>query len=140
MVLAFVIVPLVFAAVSAGVGASTGDVRTGITVLISMPVVMYVSVVLVREWVLELYATLPLCMSMMAKHKQFLKLHEKRCALVDQAKDLVARFDPELDDKLKKYMEAAPSSQLPTRQASLFSLRHQSRVNSKSKLRSKKLN
>merc|ERR1711991_54489 len=119
MVLGFVLVPIAFCAVSAMVAARS-DLRTGLTVLFSMPVVMYASVVLVREWVLESYATLPLVMSIASKHKQFLKLHERRCALVAMAKSIVSRYDEELHNQLAEYTRGAAGT-AATRQASLFS-------------------
>jgi glycerol-3-phosphate O-acyltransferase/dihydroxyacetone phosphate acyltransferase len=125
MVLGFVLVPIVFSLWSAVVAARS-DLRTGLTVLISMPVAMYVSVVLVREWVMELFATLPLVMSIMSKHKQFLKLHERRCALVQQAAQIVEKYDPGLDAHMKGFNSKCNTA--VTRQASLFSLRHHSRV------------
>jgi glycerol-3-phosphate O-acyltransferase/dihydroxyacetone phosphate acyltransferase len=133
MVLGFVLVPVVFTAVSIAV-AGASDFRTGLTVLISMPVAMYVSVVLVREWIMELFATLPLVMSILSKHKQFLKLHERRCTLVQQAKQMVEKYDPELFNDLVKTTTNKASS-AATRQASLFSLRHQSRVQEPKKRR-----
>lgn len=132
MVLGFGLVPLEFGLVSLFVYAWT-DLRTALTFFFSLPVVMYVSLVLVREWVMEGRAALPLIMSILSKHKQFLKLHDRRCTLVAMAKTVVHKFDPELEDELAAYTSAVgPAKQC--RQASLFSLRHQSRAVRKKRL------
>jgi len=131
IVLCFVLVPLTFAFLSAVV-AFQYDVRQGITVLVSMPVVMYVSLIIGREWVMEGRAALPLIMSILSKHKQFMKLHERRCEVVQQSKQIVAKYDPELDEEMSRFCKNMPDS-TALRQASLFSLRHQSRVDERKK-------
>eukprot|EP00656_Telonema_subtile_P049243 TRINITY_DN6076_c0_g1_i2.p1 TRINITY_DN6076_c0_g1~~TRINITY_DN6076_c0_g1_i2.p1 ORF type:complete len:120 (-),score=26.45 TRINITY_DN6076_c0_g1_i2:41-400(-) len=100
------------------------DLRTALTVFFSLPMASYVSLLIAREFVLEFYATTPLIISMVSKHKQFKKLFDRRTLLAEQAKEQVRRFDPSLEKELEDLMEEGEDE---LRQPSLFSLRHSSR-------------
>ena len=100
------------------------DMRTALTVFFSLPMAMYVSLLILHEAVLELRAALPLIMSLFSKHKQFRKLFERRKKLVAHAKDIVKKFDPSLEKELEDYASQYSGT---TREPSLFSLRHNQR-------------
>ncbi len=100
------------------------DTRTALTVLFSLPMAMYVSLLILHEALLELRAALPLVMSLFSKHKQFRKLFERRQKLVEHAKQIVAKFDPTLEKELEDYASLYSGT---TREPSLFSLRHNQR-------------
>jgi glycerol-3-phosphate O-acyltransferase/dihydroxyacetone phosphate acyltransferase len=123
IIVGFALVPLETILVSIGVYWVTGDARTALTVFFSLPMAMYVSLLILQEAVLELRAALPLVMSLLSKHKQFKKLYDRRQKLVAMAERLVNRFDPALGEELKAFVADTVS----TRQPSLFSLRHGNR-------------
>jgi glycerol-3-phosphate O-acyltransferase/dihydroxyacetone phosphate acyltransferase len=101
----------------------SGDLRTALTVFFSLPMAMYVSLLILQEGVLELHAALPLMMSLFSKHKQFKKLFDRRQKLVGVARSLVKLLDPQLENELAAYRDSNTS----VREPSLFSLRHSSR-------------
>lgn len=125
LITCFALVPLVFTAVSLMVWVQT-DLSTAITIFMSLPMAMYVSLLIGQEFVVECYATLPLVMSMLSKHKQFLKLYERRLKLVAMAREMVRKFDPELEAELESF-KVVESGESALRTPSLFSLRHGSR-------------
>eukprot|EP00758_Cryptobia_borreli_P003630 Tbor_TRINITY_DN3880_c0_g1::TRINITY_DN3880_c0_g1_i1::g.5678::m.5678/K13507/GAT; glycerol-3-phosphate O-acyltransferase / dihydroxyacetone phosphate acyltransferase len=98
------------------------DLRTSLTVLFSLPMAMYVSLLILREFILELSAALPLAMSIFSKHKQFRKLFDRRTAIVEHARRIVQKFDSTLEGELAQ-LEIDEDH---LRQPSLFSLRHYS--------------
>lgn len=124
IVIGFVLVPLTYVLFSILVFLWS-DLRTALTVLFSLPMAMYVSLLIIQEFVLELHATLPLLMSILSKHKQFLRLFERRRTLVSMAKEIVTMYDPQLNAELECYASIVQENTL--RQPSLFSLRHASR-------------
>ena len=131
IVLGFALVPLECFVV-ATLTYMYSDWRTALTVFFSLPVVLHVSLVILREWVMEMNAALPLVMSIMSKHKQFVKLAERRKKLVAMTKRIVNQYDPALEKELGQYGDQAAESEVArVRQASLFSLRHQSRISKK---------
>lgn len=123
IVVGFALVPLEFIGVAIAVFYLTGDLRNALTVFISLPMAMYVSLLILQECVLELHAALPLMMSLFSKHKQFKKLFDRRQKLVGIAKELVRELDPMLEVELSAYK----GSNTAVREPSLFSLRHSSR-------------
>lgn len=123
IIVGFAMVPLEVCFVSALVWYFTGDLRTAVTIFFSLPMAMYVSLLILQESILEMRAALPLVMSLFSKHKQFKKLYDRRQKLVDVAKTIVKAFDPALEDELAAYKSANAS----VREPSLFSLRHSSR-------------
>jgi glycerol-3-phosphate O-acyltransferase/dihydroxyacetone phosphate acyltransferase len=100
------------------------DSRTALTVFFSLPMAMYVSLLIMREALLELRAALPLVISLFSKHKQFRKLFDRRQKLVAHAKDIVSKFDPTLEKELAEYASLYSGT---SREPSLFSLRHNQR-------------
>jgi glycerol-3-phosphate O-acyltransferase/dihydroxyacetone phosphate acyltransferase len=116
----FFLIPLEFFIVSSIVWWHT-DLRTAATVFASIPMMMYVSLLITQEFMLELRATLPLLMSIMSKHKQFLKLHDRRERLVASARQIVEKFDPALKEEMNSLERKDDNKEL--RQPSLFSLR-----------------
>lgn len=105
----------------------TDDLRSAATVLLATPMAMYVSLQLVHEFILELYAALPLFISLVSNHKQFVKLHERRTRLVNLSRMMVSKFDPALDSEMRVYEGiGSPVGPAP----SFFSLRHRSRATS----------
>eukprot|EP00760_Papus_ankaliazontas_P015384 PhM_4_TR16493/c0_g1_i1/m.21353/K13507/GAT; glycerol-3-phosphate O-acyltransferase / dihydroxyacetone phosphate acyltransferase len=95
---------------------------TALTVMSCIPLVMYVSLHIGREWVLEFRAALPLFLSLLSNHKQFRPLFELRQTLAGQAWSLVAELDPSLGREVVGF-----ATDRPMKEASLFSLRHVSR-------------
>lgn len=123
----FTLFPLMCFLVSGVVYWNGGDLRTAATVFLCVPMAMYVSLFLVHEFILELYAALPLFISLVSNHKQFVKLHERRTRLVTTAHAIVKRFDPQLAQEMSVYEgeDASPNGPAP----SFFSLRHRSHTN-----------
>ena len=130
LVTCFALIPTVFSCISAVVWWMS-DLRTATTVWLSLPMMMYVSLLIGQEFILEFRAALPLLMSIMSKHKQFLKLHDRRSKLVALANQIVEKHDPDLGPELEKlYKVPEPADTTARREASLFSLRHGShRIN-----------
>ena len=121
----FALFPVVMCGVSFAVYWYGGDARSAATVFLCLPMAMYVSLFLVHEFILELYAALPLFMSLVSNHKQFIKLHERRTRLVQMATAMVLRFDPSLHAEMGVYDgSSSPHAHAP----SFFSLRHRSRA------------
>ncbi|KEG13733.1 putative glycerol-3-phosphate acyltransferase [Trypanosoma grayi] len=120
----FFCVPIVFSLISLITFVYT-DLRTALTVSFSLPMAMYVSLLILQEAVMELRAALPLFMSLISKHKQFRKLYERRQALVALTKGLVAKWDPELEEEVQTYVRESKDD-MKRREPSLFSLRHSS--------------
>lgn len=120
----FTLFPLMCCLVSGMVYWKTdGDARTAATVFLCVPMAMYVSLFLVHEFILELYAALPLFISLVSNHKQFMKLYERRMRLVQSAHNIVKKFDPQLQREMAVYDGASsPTAPAP----SFFSLRHRS--------------
>eukprot|EP00455_Lapot_gusevi_P009691 TRINITY_DN14353_c0_g1_i3.p1 TRINITY_DN14353_c0_g1~~TRINITY_DN14353_c0_g1_i3.p1 ORF type:complete len:125 (-),score=11.56 TRINITY_DN14353_c0_g1_i3:88-462(-) len=100
------------------------DFHTALTVLVSLPMALYVSLLILQECVLELRAALPLVMSLFSKHKQFKKLYDRRLKLIGMAQAIVKRFDAGLNGELAAYRNASNTA---VREPSLFSLRHSAR-------------
>lgn len=128
LVLGFAVVPLVCNILTAVVFFFS-DARTALIIWFALPMALYVSLVIMQEFVLELYAALPLVVSIFSKHKQFKKLHERRQVLVDMAKHAVQQYDPELEKELAEVLRVDEDalSTVGAREPSLFSLRHSSR-------------
>ncbi|KAG5487685.1 hypothetical protein LSCM1_08048 [Leishmania martiniquensis] len=123
---AFAVVPAVFLLVSFIVFLFT-DTRTALVILFSLPMAMYVSLLILQEAVMELRAALPLLMSLVSQHKQFKKLYERREDLARQAHLIVQKYDPQLEEEIKMYVSAGHSSNDVNREPSLFSLRYNMR-------------
>eukprot|EP00744_Colponema_vietnamica_P008151 GILI01011647.1.p1 GENE.GILI01011647.1~~GILI01011647.1.p1 ORF type:complete len:705 (+),score=164.69 GILI01011647.1:93-2207(+) len=126
LVVGFAVVPVVMNVVSLIV-YFLSDARTALTIWFSLPMAMYVSLVIMQEFVLEVYAALPLVVSIFSKHKQFRKLHERRQTLVEVAQQMVNTFDPELQTEMANVIGDEDSAAAAAREPSLFSLRHSSR-------------
>ncbi|KAF8276184.1 putative glycerol-3-phosphate acyltransferase [Trypanosoma cruzi] len=122
LLVGFFSVPVVFTFVSLIMFFYT-DLRTALTVFFSLPMAMYVSLLILQEAVIELRAALPLFMSVVSKHKQFRKLYERRQALVALTNELVAKWDPELAEEVQTYVRESKDD-MKRREPSLFSLRH----------------
>lgn len=125
IIVGFLLVPLEMFIVAVVVYQQTSELRTALTVLFSLPMAMYVSLLILQEANLEVRAATPLIMSLFSKHKQFKKLYAKRLKLVELAKELVRKYDPSLDVEVESYREDAASTSV--REPSLFSLRHSAR-------------
>lgn len=100
------------------------DARTALVIGFSLPMAMYVSLLILQELVMELRAALPQLMSLMSNHKQFKKLYEKRQQLAEMATAFVARFDPVLEKEMQVYSEVADDVGDLGAEPSLFSLRY----------------
>ncbi|RNF21916.1 glycerol-3-phosphate acyl transferase [Trypanosoma conorhini] len=124
LLVGFFSVPLVFTFVSLVTFFYT-DLRTALTVFFSLPMAMYVSLLILQEAMMELRAALPLLMSVISKHKQFRKLYERRKALVALTNELVRKWDPELAEEVQTYVRES-NCDMKRREPSLFSLRHSS--------------
>nr|CCC93495.1 putative glycerol-3-phosphate acyltransferase [Trypanosoma congolense IL3000] len=122
LIVGFISVPIIFSVVSLITFAYT-DLRTALTVSVCLPMTMYVSLLILQEAVVELRAALPLFMSLISNHKQFCKLYERRRALVSLTKELVQKWDPELEEELQRYVQESKQN-MRLREPSLFSLRH----------------
>ncbi|KAH9598689.1 Phospholipid/glycerol acyltransferase [Trypanosoma melophagium] len=122
LLVGFFTVPIVFSLISLITYFCT-DLRTALTVSFSLPMAMYVSLLILQEAVMELRAALPLFMSVISKHKQFRKLYERRQALVELTKELVSKWDPELQQEVQNYVKESKDD-MKRREPSLFSLRH----------------
>ena len=121
----FALFPLMCGVVATVVYHYTDSFRSAATVFLATPMAMYVSLHLVHEFILELYAALPLFISLVSNHKQFIKLHERRTRLVAMAREMVSKFDPSLDSEMSVYEGvSSPTGPAP----SFFSLRHRSRA------------
>lgn len=118
----FCTVPVVFPLIALITFLYT-DLRTALTVLFSLPMAMYVSLLILQEAVMELRAALPLFMSVISKHKQFQKLYERRQALVKLTNELVSKWDAELAEEVQTYIKESRDDMV-RREPSLFSLRH----------------
>ncbi|KAG5512339.1 hypothetical protein GH5_08187 [Leishmania sp. Ghana 2012 LV757] len=124
---AFAVVPTVFLLVSFIVFLFS-DTRTALVILFSLPMAMYVSLLILQEAIMELRAALPLLMSLVSQHKQFKKLYERREDLARQAQLIVQKYDPQLEEEIKMYVSAGQhSSDDVHREPSLFSLRYNMR-------------
>ncbi|KAG5486918.1 hypothetical protein CUR178_08345 [Leishmania enriettii] len=124
---AFAVVPAVFLLVSFVVFLFS-DTRTALVILFSLPMAMYVSLLILQEAIMELRAALPLLMSLVSQHKQFKKLYERREDLARQAHLIVQKYDPQLEEEIKMYVSAGQhSSDDLHREPSLFSLRYNMR-------------
>ncbi|ORC93301.1 putative glycerol-3-phosphate acyltransferase [Trypanosoma theileri] len=122
LLVGFFTVPIVFSIVSLITYIYT-DLRTALTVSFSLPMAMYVSLLILQEAVMEMRAALPLFMSVISKHKQFRRLYERRQALVALTKELVSKWDPELQQEVQSYVKESKDD-MKRREPSLFSLRH----------------
>ncbi|CCW69775.1 unnamed protein product [Phytomonas sp. Hart1] len=101
------------------------DLRTSLVILFSLPMALYVSLIILQEAIMELRAALPLFMSLIAKHKQFNNLYKKRQELVTEAKFIVCKYYPKLDKEMEVYTtQVAGSDDDLEREPSLFSLRY----------------
>lgn len=100
------------------------DTRTALVILFSLPMAMYVSLLILQEAIMELRAALPLLMSLVSQHMQFKKLYERREDLARQARLIVHKYDPHLEEEIKVYGDAGDSFDYPIREPSLFSLRY----------------
>ncbi|CCW64028.1 unnamed protein product [Phytomonas sp. EM1] len=101
------------------------DLRTALVILFSLPMALYVSLIILQEAIMELRAALPLFMSLIAKHKQFKNLYKKRQELVAEAKCIVRKYNPDLDKEMEVYTtQVAGSDGDLEREPSLFSLRY----------------
>ncbi|KPI85434.1 putative glycerol-3-phosphate acyltransferase [Leptomonas seymouri] len=123
IIISFAVVPAVFMFVSLIVLIYT-DARTALVVLFSLPMAMYVSLLILQEAIMELRAALPLFMSLVSRHKQFKKLYERREDLARQARVIVHKYDPQLEDEMRVYMDMCESGDDLDREPSLFSLRY----------------
>lgn len=123
IIVGFALVPLEMFLVSVLVFLYS-DFHTALTVLVSLPMALYVSLLILQECVLELRAALPLVMSLFSKHKQFKKLYDRRLKLIGMAQAIVKRFDAGLNGELAAYRNASTTQ---VREPSLFSLRHSAR-------------
>lgn len=123
IIVGFCTLPLVCALFGAGVYANA-DLRTAVTMMVCLPMTLYVSLHVVREFLLEGRATIPLMRSLLSKPKVFLRHYERRMAVVQLAETLVAKYDPDLETDIDFSSNDASEG---LRHASLFSLRHRSR-------------
>lgn len=124
ILIGFIVVPITFLLIGLFTFTFT-DARTALMVLFSLPMAMYVSLLILQEAIMEIRAALPLFMSMLSRHKQFKKLYEKREALAEEAKELVKKFDPQLDKEMEVYAQEIDSDDGDLMQEpSLFSLRY----------------
>jgi glycerol-3-phosphate O-acyltransferase/dihydroxyacetone phosphate acyltransferase len=121
LIIGFVLVPSVFLLISV-VAFFVEGIHTALTVAVCLPLVSYISLQIGREWIMEFRAALPLFLSIISNHKQFSPLYQLRQTLVLQAWSLVAELDPGLSQEVVGF-----ATDRPTREASLFSLRHVSR-------------
>ncbi|CAJ1005377.1 putative Acyltransferase [Leishmania naiffi] len=120
---AFAVVPAAFLLVSFIVFLYS-DTRTALVILFSLPMAMYVSLLILQEAIMELRATLPLLMSLASQHMQFKKLYERREDLAKQARRIVHKYDPQLEEEMKVYVGADDCNDDLSREPSLFSLRY----------------
>ncbi|AIN95241.2 glycerol-3-phosphate acyl transferase [Leishmania guyanensis] len=120
---AFAVVPAAFLLVSFIVFLYS-DTRTALVILFSLPMAMYVSLLILQEAIMELRATLPLLMSLASQHMQFKKLYERREDLAKQARLIVHKYDPQLEEEMKVYVGADDCNDDLSREPSLFSLRY----------------
>jgi glycerol-3-phosphate O-acyltransferase / dihydroxyacetone phosphate acyltransferase len=123
IIISFAVVPAAFTLVTLLVLAYT-DLRTALVVFFSLPMAMYVSLLILQEFIMELRATLPLFMSLLSQHKQFKKLYERREDLTKQARAIVHKYDPQLEEEMQVYMDMCESDDELDREPSLFSLRY----------------
>lgn len=123
VLLGFAVVPVAFLVISLLVFFFT-DARTTLVTLFCLPMAMYVSLLILQEAIMELRAALPLLMSLVSNHKQFKKLYEKRETLAAQAREVVHRYDPQLEKEMEVYTSAVDSDEDLEREPSLFSLRY----------------
>ncbi|KAK7195260.1 glycerol-3-phosphate acyl transferase [Novymonas esmeraldas] len=123
LMFAFAVVPAVFLLVTFIVYLYS-DTRTALVVLFSLPMAMYVSLLILQEAIMELRAALPLLMSLVSRHKQFKKLYERREDLARQARQIVHEYDPQLEEEMKVYVGDGDSDDDLNREPSLFSLRY----------------
>ncbi|KPA73576.1 putative glycerol-3-phosphate acyltransferase [Leptomonas pyrrhocoris] len=123
ILISFVVVPAAFMFVSLVVFLYT-DLRTALVVFFSLPMAMYVSLLILQEAIMELRAALPLFMSLVSRHKQFKKLYERREDLAKQARAIVHKYDPQLEEEMKVYVDMCDSDNELDREPSLFSLRY----------------
>jgi glycerol-3-phosphate O-acyltransferase/dihydroxyacetone phosphate acyltransferase len=121
MIVGFTLFPLVCLLIST-CAFFLEDLHTAITVFVCIPLMMYVSLHIGRDWIMESRAAFPLFLSILSKHKQFAPLYERRQTLVMQAWSVVAELDPSLGQEIIGF-----ATDRPTREASLFSLRHVSK-------------
>ena len=126
IIISFAVVPAAFVLVSLIVFLYT-DLRTALVVFFSLPMAMYVSLLILQEAIMELRAALPLFMSLVSRHKQFKKLYERREDLARQARAMVHKYDPQLEEEMKVYMDMCESDDELDREPSLFSLRYNMR-------------
>lgn len=122
VLLGFIIVPLTFLFVSLLVFLFS-DLRTALVVLFSLPMAMYVSLLILQEAIMELRAALPLFMSLVSRHKQFKKLYERRENLAKEARRIVHRYDARLEREMQIYTDDCGLDDLYP-EPSLFSLRY----------------
>ncbi|GET85510.1 glycerol-3-phosphate acyltransferase, putative [Leishmania tarentolae] len=120
---AFAVVPGVFLLV-AFIVFLYSDIRTALVILFSLPMAMYVSLLILQEAIMELRAALPLLMSLVSQHMQFKKLYERREELAKQARLIVHKYDPQLEEEIKVYGGSGDSNDDLNREPSLFSLRY----------------
>eukprot|EP00759_Apiculatamorpha_spiralis_P045786 PhF_6_TR42630/c1_g1_i1/m.64104/K13507/GAT; glycerol-3-phosphate O-acyltransferase / dihydroxyacetone phosphate acyltransferase len=121
LIIGFVLFPIVCFLISM-VAYWIDGFHTATTVFVCIPLVMYVSLHIGRDWIMELRAAFPLFLSILSNHKQFAHLYLMRQQLVQQAWALILELDASLPEEVIGY-----ASDRPTREASLFSLRHVSR-------------
>lgn len=119
----FVVVPFAFTLVSLIVYVYS-DFRTALVIFFSLPMAMYVSLLILQEAIMELRAALPLFMSLLSRHKQFKKLYERREDLAKQARAMVHKYDPQLEEEMQVYVDMCESDDELDREPSLFSLRY----------------
>ncbi|KAG5511873.1 hypothetical protein JKF63_07698 [Porcisia hertigi] len=123
LMFAFAVVPAVFLLVTFIVFLYS-DTRTALVILFSLPMAMYVSLLILQEAVMELRAALPLLMSLASQHKQFKKLYERREELAKQARSIAHKYDPQLEEEMEAYLGMDDSDDDLIREPSLFSLRY----------------
>lgn len=95
--------------------------RAATAVFFSLPMALYVSLLVFQEAIIECKATLPLILTLFSfYHKRYQKLYQLRKSLASQARTIVLNCDPMLVEEMERHLKKDADNNEP----SLFSIRH----------------
>eukprot|EP00796_Vickermania_ingenoplastis_P008607 gene8607-6043_t len=120
IMMSFFFVPVGFLLATAGV-YMLSNIQAATAVLISLPMAMYISLLVSQEATIEFRTTFPLLLYMFSSyHDKYKQLYQLRKELVVQAKAIVKRCDSQLEEEMERHLK----KDILLRDPSLFSIRH----------------
>lgn len=97
------------------------NIYAATAVLISLPMAMYISLLICQEAQIEVRAMVPLILYLFSTYSErYNQLYSLRKELAVQAQDIIQRYDPFIIELMEMYHKDTDGSKIP----SIFSIRH----------------